>query len=74
MHDPSALAAIIPARYLPDQLRVLRDPNELLTNFISGLIDLLLNDSTQARDLARDALSAEAHPRLYPRILRELDL
>ncbi|KAI0686496.1 hypothetical protein BC835DRAFT_1523052 [Cytidiella melzeri] len=74
LHDPGALAAVIPMRYLPDQLRVLRDPTELLANFISELINLLLADSTQARDLAREALSAEAHPRLYPRILRELDL
>lgn len=73
-HDSSALAAVIPTRYLPDQLRVLRDPTELLSSFITQLINLLLADSTQARDLAREALSAEAHPRLYPRILRELDL
>ncbi|KAI0340881.1 hypothetical protein BDW22DRAFT_1485833 [Trametopsis cervina] len=72
-HDPHALAAIIPPRYLPDQLRVLRDPSDLLMNFISELINLLLADSSQARDLAREALSAEAHPRLYPRILRDLD-
>lgn len=65
---------MIPIRYLPDQLRSLRDPTELLSNFIAHLINLLLVDSTQARDLARDALSAEAHPRLYPRILRELDM
>lgn len=72
-HDPHALAAIIPLRFLPDQMRVLRDPSDLLTSFISEVINLLLADSAQARDLAREALSVEAHPRLYSRILRELD-
>ncbi|KAI0089247.1 hypothetical protein BDY19DRAFT_1089227 [Irpex rosettiformis] len=73
VHDPSALAAIIPLRFLPDQMRVLRNPSELLANFISELINLLLADSAQVRDLAREALSVEAHPRLYSRVLRELD-
>ncbi|KAJ3551785.1 hypothetical protein NM688_g4509 [Phlebia brevispora] len=72
-HDSSALAAVIPALYLPDTLRVLPDPAELLSSFLKDLINLLLADSGQARDAAREALSTEAHPRLYPRILKELD-
>ncbi len=72
-HDPAALAAIIPARYLPDQLRVLRDPADLLSDFLTDLINLLLAESGQARDVAREALSTEAHPRLYPRILKQLE-
>lgn len=72
IHDPSALAAIIPARYLPDSLRILRDPKPLLEGFISELVDLLVLDIEKVRDLTREALSSEAHPRIYPLILREL--
>lgn len=60
-------------RFLPDQMRVLRDPSELLGIFLTELLNLLLSDNAQVRDLAREALSVEAHPRLYSRILRELD-
>lgn len=72
-HDPSALAAIIPLRYLPDTQRVLRDSKVLLEIFVKDLIDLLLVDSNQARDLAREALSTEAHPKIYPTILHGLN-
>lgn len=72
-HDPSALAAIIPLRYLPDSLRILRNPKDLLDIFIQELIDILVADNPQARDLAREALSTEAHPRIYPLILQGLD-
>ena len=72
-HDPGALAAVTPPLFLPDSLRYLQDPAELLTKFLQDLVNLLLADSGQARDVARDALSTEAHPRLYPRILKYLD-
>lgn len=68
-----ALSNIIPLRYLPDQLRVMRDPAGLLDHFLKELLNLLLSDSTQARDLAREALSTEAHPKLFTRIIKELD-
>ena len=71
-HDPSALAAIIPQRYIPDSLRILRDSKELLEGFISELIDILMVDSIPARELAREALSTEAHPKIYPTILAAL--
>lgn len=51
----------------------MRDPAGLLDHFLKELLNLLLSDSAQARDLAREALSTEAHPRLFTRIIKELD-
>ena len=45
----------------------------MLSHFLRNLVDLLCDDSNQARDVAREALSNEAHPKLYPRILKRLD-
>lgn len=45
----------------------------LLQSFLVELINLLVSDSIQARDVARDALSSELSPRLYTRVFKELD-
>ena len=52
---------------------VLRDPNDLLTNFLTETVNLLVNDLPQVRDVAREALSNEASHRLYARIVKQLD-
>ncbi|RPD66792.1 hypothetical protein L226DRAFT_452976 [Lentinus tigrinus ALCF2SS1-7] len=72
-HDPSALLKIIPHTIIPDSCRVLRDPNDLLTNFLTETVNLLVNDLPQVRDVAREALSNEASHRLYARIVKQLD-
>lgn len=72
-HDSAALTSMIPSHYLPDQLRVLRNPADLLAIFITETIDLLVSDSGQAREVAREALGNELSPRLYARIVKELD-
>ncbi|KAL7282669.1 hypothetical protein ACG7TL_004142 [Trametes sanguinea] len=72
-HDPSALTKIIPAVVIPDGCRVLRDPSELLGNFLTDIVNLLVSDGLQIRDIAREALSNEASPRLYGRIVKQLD-
>ncbi|CDO69579.1 hypothetical protein BN946_scf184759.g19 [Trametes cinnabarina] len=72
-HDPSALTKIIPPTIIPDGCRVLRDPSELLGNFLTDLVNLLVSESLQVRDIAREALSNEASPRLYGRIIKQLD-
>ncbi|OJT09503.1 Neurofibromin [Trametes pubescens] len=72
-HDPSALTKIIPPMIIPDCCRVLRDPSELLTNFLTETVNFLVSDSPQVRDIAREALSNEASPRLYGRIVKQLD-
>ena len=72
-HDPSGLTKIIPPMIIPDGCRVLRDPSELLTNFLTDIVNMLVHDSLQVRDIAREALSNEASPRLYGRIIKQLD-
>lgn len=72
-HDPSALAKVIPANIIPDGCRVLRDPSEMLTNFLTETVNLLVNDAPNVRDVAREALSNEASHRLYGRIVKQLD-
>ncbi|KAI8982739.1 hypothetical protein BD414DRAFT_515918 [Trametes punicea] len=72
-HDPSALTKIIPPTVIPDGCRVLREPSELLTNFLTEIVNLLVSDSPHVRDIAREALSSEASPRLYGRIVKQLD-
>lgn len=72
-HDPSALTKIIPPTIIPDCCRVLRDPSELLTNFLTETVNFLVSDAPQVRDIAREALSNEASPRLYGRIVKQLD-
>ncbi|KAH9927288.1 uncharacterized protein B0H18DRAFT_1161603 [Fomitopsis serialis] len=59
--------------FLPDEMRILRNPAELLSSFLGGLIDFLVSDSIQTRDAARDALGSEASPRLFTKIFKELD-
>ena len=52
---------------------MLRDPSDLLTNFLTETVNLLVNDLPQVRDVAREALSNEASHRLYGRIVKQLD-
>ncbi|KAI0775878.1 hypothetical protein BD413DRAFT_470082 [Trametes elegans] len=72
-HDPSALTKIIPPTIIPDGCRVLREPSELLGNFLTETVNFLVSDSPRVRDVAREALSTEASPRLYGRIIKQLD-
>ncbi|KAI1796034.1 hypothetical protein LXA43DRAFT_649826 [Ganoderma leucocontextum] len=72
-HDPSALAMAIPANIIPDSCRVLRDPSEMLTNFLTETVNLLVNDAPHVRDVAREALSNEAGYHLYGRVIKQLD-
>ncbi|KDQ64130.1 hypothetical protein JAAARDRAFT_118551 [Jaapia argillacea MUCL 33604] len=72
-HDMAALTATIPAKYLPDNMRVLRDPEDLVGSFISNSMDLLVSDTASVRDVAREALGAELSPRLHSRLLKHLE-
>lgn len=51
-HDTRALQVIVRPELLPDSMRVLKDPRELITTFVTYLIDLLISDS-MARDVSR---------------------
>ena len=71
--DSSEVTLDIAPFFLPDEMRILRNPTDLLQKFLGELIDLLVSDSIQTRDTARDALGCEASPRLFTKIFRELD-
>lgn len=72
-HDPSALTSVVPAQYLPEEMRVLQNPMTLVSTFITDLTDLLIAESAQVREVARDALGTELSPRLYGRLFRHLE-
>jgi hypothetical protein len=68
-----ALTSIIPQQYLPDQMRALKKPGILVETFVTDLTDLLVVDSMQVREVAREALGSELSPRLYSRLLKHLE-
>lgn len=72
-HDPSALTSVIPTQYLPDELHNLANPITMVSTFITDLTDLLIAESAQIREVARDALGTELSPRLYGRLFRHLE-
>ncbi|PPR04649.1 hypothetical protein CVT24_011867 [Panaeolus cyanescens] len=71
--DLTALSRIVPAKLLPDQMRVVQNPVPLIETFIGDLINLLTVPDIQTRDLVRDALGSELSPKLYSRLIRNLE-
>ena len=71
--DLTSLTAVIPPSSLPDEMRVMQNPAQLVGTFITNLTDLLVVPDTQIRDTARDALGAELSPKLFPKLLKHLD-
>ncbi|KAF7352222.1 hypothetical protein MVEN_01185600 [Mycena venus] len=71
--DLKFLPSVIPAQYLPDQMREIQNPVPLVTKFIHTVTDQLVIDDTQLREVARNALGAELSPRLYSRLLKHFD-
>lgn len=72
-HEPGALNAVIPAEFLPDEMRVLRDPAELVNIFVEFLTAALVDDAIRVREVAREALGSELSPRLFVRLFKHLD-
>jgi neurofibromin 1 len=72
-YNLSALTSIIPAQHLPDEMRDLQDPVTMVSAFITDLTDLLIAESAQVREVARDALGIELSPRLYGKLFRHLE-
>lgn len=68
-----SLHGLVREEYLPDQMRILRDPNDLMHIYLTEVINLLISDSPQARKVAEETLGAELNPRLYLRILKDLN-
>ncbi|KIJ20411.1 hypothetical protein PAXINDRAFT_166473 [Paxillus involutus ATCC 200175] len=73
VHEPGALTEVIPAEHLPDEMRVLRDPAELVNIFIEFLTAALIDDTVRVREVAREALSSELSPRLFAKLFKHLD-
>ncbi|KDR84288.1 hypothetical protein GALMADRAFT_87191 [Galerina marginata CBS 339.88] len=71
--DMTALSKVIPAKYLPDKLRVASNPLPLVESFIGDLMALLVAGDMQIRDIVRDALGSELSPRLYPKLIKNLE-
>lgn len=71
-HDPSALLKVVPAPYLPDEMRVLQNPITIVSKFITDVTALLIADTVKIRDVARDALGSELSPRLYGMFFKHL--
>lgn len=71
--DPTSLAKIIPARYLPDKMRVIPNPVPLVEDFIGDLVGLLHAGDMQIHDIVREALGTELSPRLYGRLIRNME-
>jgi hypothetical protein len=69
----NTLTSAIPAQFLPDEMRVLQNPANLVETFVTDLTNLLVADDRQVREVARDALGAELSPRLYSRLIKHLD-
>lgn len=67
------LVSIIPYRFLPDELLALEDIFQFLNPFLSDLNKILTIQDVATRDIARDALGAELHPRLYSKVIKHLD-
>jgi hypothetical protein len=72
-HDPSALHSVIPPELLPDSMRVLKDPRQLINNFITFLMERLISDSVMARETAKEALGSELSIRLYPKLMKHFE-
>ena len=67
------LNGLVREEYLTDQMRILRNPNDLMHIYLTDVVNLLISDSPQERKVAEETLSTELNPRLYQRILRDLN-
>ena len=71
--DLSILAGIIPPKFLLDKLRIIQSPLPLVDDFVSSLINLLVAGDMYIRDVVREALGSELSPRLYGRLIKNLE-
>lgn len=67
------LVSIIPPKLLPDEISTMDNLYPLLHPFLSDLNKILTVRDVATRDIAREALGVELHPKLYPRALKYLD-
>ncbi|KAI6003613.1 hypothetical protein EDD15DRAFT_2567619 [Pisolithus albus] len=72
-HIPTALTTIIMGEYLPDEMRALRDPEELVNTFIEFLTAALVDENPRIRETAKEAIGSELNPRLLSKLFKHLD-
>jgi hypothetical protein len=71
--DFSFLPKSMPAGVLPDKLRAVPNPSQLVYTLINDLVRMLTSEDAQIRDTARDALGTELSPTLYNRLLKRIE-
>jgi hypothetical protein len=71
--DLTAVANVVAHKFLPDRIRVIENPLPLIEDFISTLMTLLVTGDTQTRDIVREALGSELSPRLYGKLIKNLE-
>ncbi|CAK5277391.1 unnamed protein product [Mycena citricolor] len=71
--DYSFLTSVVPAKYLPDQMRDLQNMEPLVVKFVMAMTDQLVIEDSHLRENARNALGAELSPRLYLRLMRHFE-
>lgn len=67
------MATVVAHKFLPDRIRVVQDPLPLVEDFINSLMTLLVTGDTQTRDVVREALGSELSPRLYGKLIKNLE-
>jgi neurofibromin 1 len=67
------LADVIPPKFLLDRIRVIQNPLPLVEDFVSNLINLLVAGDMHIRDVVREALGSELSPRLYGKLIKNLE-
>ncbi|KAF8805782.1 hypothetical protein BYT27DRAFT_7257917 [Phlegmacium glaucopus] len=58
---------------LKDRIRVIQCPLPLVEDFVGNLINLLVAGDIHIQDVVRDALGSELSPRLYGKLIRNLE-
>lgn len=67
------LAGVIPPQFLLDRIRVIQSPLPLVEDFVGNLINLLVSSDMYIRDVVREALGSELNPRLYGKLIKNLE-
>jgi len=70
---PHQLSRWCPPELLPMELKTPIPSEDLVTEFIGTVVDMLTNEDILTRETAKEALGSELHPKLYPLLLAQLD-
>lgn len=70
---PQQLTRWCQADLLPSELKNQIQSEDLVKRYIVTVVDMLINEDILTRETAKEALSSELHPKLYPALLAQLD-